>query len=230
MDNIIAFPFARTLEGRGIAANLAGKEYDAGLIARVVDSSADLPEGVDPTKNAEYEAWAIDRSSQGKYVPAYCDPKNESKGDKYKEFGNLDVAEVAKRVRAEIKAKIKSGDFPAGLKVSVRVKRYSGGASVDADIKAGLGQINPAYVEAYNRSIAQGQNDYNACQIARNQEGYWLDDAGKIIEEIKAMGEAYRRDNSDSMSDYFDCNFYYFCSVDWEYDMELKKAAGLGGY
>lgn len=198
MNNIIAFPFNRTAEGRAFE-----KKVD------------------------EYKDWAGERVNEGKYVPAYCDPENEFKGEKYKEEGYVDVAEIAKRIRKQINAKKKAGEYPKDLKVSVRISRYSMGQSIGATITAGLPDgINPEYIKIYNEEIARGETDWEAGRYA-SRVNYWAPEVAKIIEEIEDMGNTYRRDNSDAMSDYFDCNFYYNVNVDWQYRDKLAKAAGI---
>lgn len=75
------------------------------------------------TKNAE--------AQKPSYLPAYCDPSNERRGAKHDATRSLDVAEIAKRMRADIKA-LALGD---GFKVAVTIKRYSGGQSIDIRVR-----------------------------------------------------------------------------------------------
>ncbi len=58
-------------------------------------------------------------------------------GSKY--VHGRDLADVAKLVRADIAAAVKAGVLPAGLKVSVRIRRYSMGQSLDVFVTAAPG-------------------------------------------------------------------------------------------
>ncbi len=130
----------------------------------------------------------------------------------------LDVKEIAVRLRAEYKDAIKAGTLPK-MKIGVRIERYSGGRSIRVTLKdvQGIGVINPEYWQAVKK------------------DGHGARPAGeRYTEEFKAakarveeMREAYNFDDSDSMTDYFHVNYYGNTDVDWEYEQELLKSAGL---
>jgi hypothetical protein len=50
-------------------------------------------------------------------------------GKKYE--AGLDVTEIAKRMRADIKQAIADGEIPEGVKARVRTPRFAGGQSID---------------------------------------------------------------------------------------------------
>ncbi len=90
----------------------------------------------------------------------------------------LDITEIAKRVRADIKAAIKTGTLPA-MKASVTVSRYAGGQSLNVKIKD-----CPAMVgKLLNTKIAS-------------------------IKHGRLDVDEYNFDKSDTQSDYFHVNFY----------------------
>ena len=151
-----------------------------------------------------------------KYMPAYCDPNNEFKGEKFER--DLNVSDIAKRIRKEILAKKKAGEFPKGLKTSVRIQRYSGGQSLNITVKDfGFAPTNPEYVEFRE----QAGSDWHLTGIHGQAPERYNEKATKILGELKEMRTAYNRDNSDIMVDYFDVNFYGSVEVDWEYAREL---------
>lgn len=100
-------------------------------------------------------------------------------GAKYEMTSDLDIKEIAKLVRDEIKAK-----FP-GVKTSVRIERYSMGQALNVDILSGLEPLHQT--EPPKRPSVYGA-------LLR----------GKIHELI----DEYNYDDSDMMSDYHDVRFY----------------------
>lgn len=144
-------------------------------------------------------------------------------GSKYKETKHLDVAQIAKLVRGEIKAAVKAGTFPKGLKASVRIERYSGGQSINVRIEnfgEGVVALNPARV----KWEMDNPHAYPGGAPERMTVG-----AKRILAEIESMLQAYNFDDSDIMTDYFHVRFYGHASVDWEYEAEARKAIEASG-
>ena len=72
---------------------------------------------------------------------------NREQGAKYEETQDLDIAGVAKLVRADIKAAKKDGNLPAAMKVSVKISRYSMGQSLTVEVvEAPFQVLNPARI------------------------------------------------------------------------------------
>jgi len=115
---------------------------------------------------------------------------NNTNGSKYTETRDLDVAAVAKLVRADIKAlKI------AGLVCSVRIERYSGGRSINVAVTACPVQIQTdAYVASNPHAYFEGDR-YTA-------------EAKALLETLEGVLQAYNYDRSDIQSDYFCVRFY----------------------
>lgn len=132
-----------------------------------------------------------------------------------------DIKDIAKLVRADIKAAAKKGQIPKGIKTSVRISRFSGGQSLDVYIKhlGGERVINPAWVKHMDGGghVCDAPPRYTA--IATH--------ARKVIEALVA---AYNFDDSESMVDYFHVNFYGNVTFDYEFDkadVELIRREGL---
>lgn len=127
-------------------------------------------------------------------------------GTKYDK--NIGVADIAKLVRADIKAGIKAGTLPAGLKCSVKISRYSMGQSLTVSVKAvsGIDIVNPAFIAA---KVAAP----DAWPIDINQTS---DEARALLEDLRAIVSAYNYDGSDSMTDYYNVNFSGSVDIHWK--------------
>lgn len=121
---------------------------------------------------------------------------------------NLDVAEIAKRLRKEIKQAVKAGDLPA-IKASVRIKRYSGGQSINIYVTEAPFMINNPERVAFD--ITNNRRPMNELEMPRYSEA-----ARECLNKLNAMLNAYNYDGSDSQSDYFNVNFYGFAKIDYE--------------
>ena len=110
-------------------------------------------------------------------------------GSKY--TGYRDAALIAKDIRADIKAAKAAGEIPADVKVSVRCEKYSGGQSVRVTLSGwAAGDI-------------------------WDEERRVMPRAEQVRRKIDAMREAYNRDASDPMVDYYDVTYYG--STDWDW-------------
>lgn len=124
-------------------------------------------------------------------------------GSKYEQTKSMSKAEIAKLIRADLKSA-----FP-GIKFSVRTSHFSGGGSIDIEIKslpAGMRVRNPD-----NRHPVTGQHQ-------------WMTDEAIALEKgIKAVADAYNFDHSDLMADYFHVRFY--CEVKFSRELTEQPAA-----
>lgn len=130
---------------------------------------------------------------------------NRVYGSKYD--SKLSTKEIAAKIRQDIKAAIKAGQLPQGLKVSVRYDHFSGGTSIDCRVTAwpvGFGWINPEWVMLTKDDPCR----YHA--VAR-----YTEQAKAVIDHLKSIHDAYNHDGSDSMIDHFDVKYYGGVDVDW---------------
>jgi len=157
-------------------------------------------------------------------------------GDKYD--GNLDVADIAKLIRADIKEARKAGELPDDWKYSVRISRFSGGCSIDVAAKS----PRPTLLMNPGMMIAP-PDAHRDVEVPRPKHYVPLDDSAPLPEYItmrlrpgemyeirwgdaatdeaaavrktleKIMG-AYNHDGSESMVDYFDVKFYGHANVE----------------
>ena len=122
-------------------------------------------------------------------------------GSKYEATKGLDIAEVAKLVRADIKAAVASGELPEGSVASVRIQRFAGGKSITAVLAIpGVVRLSPEETEA-GRSNRVPKPWLT--RVAYNAEA-----------AVERIVEAYNYDRSDSQSDSFNVRFYAHVSVE----------------
>ncbi len=125
---------------------------------------------------------------------------NNAEGSKYESTKDLGITEIAKLIRADIKAAITSGDLPADSAASVRIQRFSGGQSVSVVLTV-PGIVRVAEEEA-DAGRANRVSKPWLTRVAYNAEA--------TIENILS---AYNFDRSDTQSDYFHVRFYTHVSV-----------------
>jgi len=112
-------------------------------------------------------------------------------GSKYEQ--GLDISEIAKKVRQDIKAAVKAGDLPK-IKASVRIKRYSGGQSLSIEVKE------------YAYELRREASDMEKAMY--RVESVYSDQRKAVDAALEAIAKAYNFDGSDMASDYFHVNFY----------------------
>lgn len=139
----------------------------------------------------------------------------ETKGSKYDR--SLNIVEIAKLVRGEIKAAIKSGAMPA-CKVSVRSDKNSLRVEV-TEVPAGFVICSPERV--------RHERDYP--YEPSYSRGRFTPEAQAVREMLQSFMDAYNRDNSDIMTDYFDVNFYGHAEFNWELEA-ADKARTLASF
>ena len=135
-----------------------------------------------------------------RFVPAYCDPANEVRGDQYEASKNLDIKEIAKLMRKAIKAEC------PGVKASVRIDRYSGGQSIDIRVQEAPFSLEPLI--PYDEWVEQGNEGM------RPWKERYAPEVAEMMAKVKAIHKRWNRDNSDSMSDYFDVRYYGSVTID----------------
>lgn len=148
------------------------------------------------------KAEALKAEKLADRMPAYCDPANEFRGAKFEAVRSLDVKEIAKRMRADVKAL----KLPAGFKVRIWIERFAGGQSIDLrvdEVPEGF-KFWSVKMAAWRKQF--GDNfDHRAPLRGDEQHSA---EYNELRGKLDAIYMAYKRDNSDSQSDYFNVNFY----------------------
>lgn len=126
------------------------------------------------------------------------------RGSRYESTRDLDLAEIAKLVRADLRDLVKRG-----FKCAVRISRFSGGQSLKVEVK----------------STPQGFRVLNQERLAWEREhphqhcthlAIFSDEAIEVQRKIESLVASYNRDNSDTQTDYFDVRFYSSVSFAFE--------------
>lgn len=117
-------------------------------------------------------------------------------GNRYEETKTMDIRDIAKLIRADIKAAIKAGTVPAEYKYSVRIRRFAGGSAIDVSID-GAPDMRAEYYTGYDE------------WFDKHPGTEWRErPAAKLVETIESIVRAYNRQDIDTMTDYFDVRFY----------------------
>lgn len=134
------------------------------------------------------------------------------KGIKYQ--SGRTTKECAALIRGEVKALLKSGAISKGTKVSVRFDQFSGGSSIDVRVT----------------QVPQGflifSWDYLAWEAAHPHEDYFYkgdrysEEATALLTRLRGVVEQYQRKDIDSLSDYFNVNFWDHV----EFDHHIEQA------
>lgn len=119
-------------------------------------------------------------------------------GDKYE--AGLSVVGIAKRYRSDLKAAIKAGTLPAGIKCSVVTRNHR---SINVEVLE-----LPTWFRL--TSGEWGRDGY----AQKSRESI------ELVQLLRTMLDAYNYDGSDIMRDYFDVNFYSSVTI----DPELRRA------
>lgn len=163
-----------------------------------------------------------EKKNNPKPGPAYCNPENESRGSKYEANAGKSLPELAKLMREDIKAAKKRGQLPKALKVSVRSEYFSGGGAIRMSITA-LPEDQRLYTERY----AIETDNFTRSPDCFSDVKRYTDEVTSWIDVLKEIHQAYNRNNSDSMSDYFDVNYYGDVGVHWKLDSARRDVESV---
>ena len=143
-------------------------------------------------------------------------------GAKYQR--ELDVAEIAKRVRVDIKDAVKVGALPKG-KYSVTIARYSMGQSIDVCWR---------WDDSVKELLLNGRRLYYEALMPHHSSHHYPAEAQERFSTngractgaLERILSAYNYDHSDSQSDYSDVNCHEHIHVDSRWEDERRKIEG----
>ena len=139
-------------------------------------------------KQLEAELASGDTSEARNRPGQFFDDRPGAKGEKY--IGRRPNKEVAVDIRRDLKSAQESGQLPAGLKFGV--KMGSGGNSITVTVK---GISNPRVRDDLGRDVTSPE-------------------AKAVYDKVDRITNAYNRNNSDMMTDYFDTDYYGFVTIE----------------
>ena len=127
-------------------------------------------------------------------------------GKKYNK--RLDVIEIAKLIKKDVKRY-----FPQ-IKVSVQTRRYTGGRSID--IKITQLPFNP-----YKEEFIKNYDNWNSYSLEKygnrgDVQYRYTQEYLNLKQGVRNIMDSYNYDNSDTMTDYFDVNFYGDVTLDYD--------------
>ena len=139
--------------------------------------------------------------------------------------GSMSTTEIAKTIRMYCKEKYPTWKF------SVTTEYFSGGSSIDISVMAAPEQIfdldacRKAYAEQLEnekmgyyggrglgmdieRMLADDKMHWQIHRVGEHDKKYFTEYGFSVIQDVYAFMQSYNYDDSDSMIDYFSCNFY----------------------
>jgi antirestriction protein len=159
-----------------------------------------------------------------------------SYGDKYNHGGWESAADIAKKMRADIKAAIASGELPGkAANYSVRSRSYSGGQAIDIEARDLPGMWQQC------EGIIPGSEDGH---FARSCGNVWckaggqyrdhpsaqyhdiLSAEGRRIEKVlQKIHDSYNHFGSEVMVDYFDQRYWGHAEIEskWAYEARQRE-------
>jgi hypothetical protein len=137
-------------------------------------------------------------------------------GAKYDKM--LSTPEIAKRVRADVKAAKADKDDPLpAVTVSVRSRSFSGGTSIDVNVTA-----FPAGWKVFNDEYLKLESE-DPYSTDLDRMSHYSDETAALLARLDAMLNAYNRDLSDSQTDYFNVKFYDHVGIDSQLERLAKS-------
>ena len=183
----------------------AGSTGHAGAPADGLPSSPDrvfaAPTGSMTGVDPKARAALLDETA-----PTVSDPDGRypvTIGPKYDRDRWRSAAEVARLLRADLKAAQESAALPPSAVFSVRSESFAGGQSVRVEIR-----------NLPDREILDDHPDYPN-RLNR--------DARELERTVRRMANAYNRDASDSQSDVFDVHYYAQVSIETEASRQSRQ-------
>ena len=141
-------------------------------------------------------------------------------GAKYEATKNLDIAEIAKLVRKDIKAAVKSGDLPKA-KYSVKISRYSMGRSITVAV-TGL-EMETANMERHLAEARDRSLRHRGVPVGK----LMTEEAYELEAKVEALVNAYNFDRSNPMEDYYNSAFAGFVNLECNHEAARKRAEDL---
>ena len=132
--------------------------------------------------------------------------------------GYVTAADIAKLMRADIKAAIKAGTLPGTARnYSVKIDNFSGGRSID---------ITAIDLDGmWTTCPGQAKTGCNHWDCSRGRTARVLTAKGlKVEKAIKDIHSSYNYDASEVQVDYFNVNFYGSAKVEDEWHADFRRS------
>lgn len=140
-------------------------------------------------------------------------------GSKYGATKDMRRSELAKLMRADIKAAKAAGELPADLTVSVKTREYSGGGSIDMYITGPARLYNPLYLLWH--ADTRNTNIFVPGHLLPRL----TPEGDAALETLKKIHFSYNYDGSEIQVDYFNVRYYGHPQMSWELEREAITEA-----
>lgn len=170
-------------------------------------------------------------AEQSAATPIHNYTPNSSEGVNYAKHRHTDIKEIAQKIREKCKEK-----YP-DCKFSVTIERYSGGQSMNISLMAAPFEVCTGIknMNRYNSNETETIKPFNGytqlnhyCIQEKDGEDIVCNgailtpQAGKMLTNVVQYTQSFNYDDSDSMTDYFDVNFYLHLSIG-KFDKPFKQ-------
>lgn len=129
-----------------------------------------------------------------------------------KEIHWKSYSDIAKQIRKDLKTV-----FEKTFKFSVKTQTYAGGGSINVVILAGNIEF---YTKEY-QELKKISTETGTCEarenLMREYSDRYTEEGKKVMDEVERIYNQYNHNNSDSMTDYFDVNYYGQVEI-WAWD------------
>ena len=123
---------------------------------------------------------------------------------------------IAKQIRKDLKTV-----FEKNFKFSVKTETYSWGWSINIEIlEWNIQFYTDKYIEL--KRILSKSWSYEDRENLRREYPIYTKEGEMIIEEVERIHKQYNHNNSDSMLDYYDVNYYWQVEI-WRRNKEYIK-------
>ena len=128
----------------------------------------------------------------------------------------MTTTEIAKQIRADIKAAKKTGELPKSLKVSVRSEYFSMGSSINVNVKSAPFRCTDTVHVLWN-AVAPSKCYPYGCDRDTPE-------AAALLETLSRMVNRYNVKDCDPMIDHFNVTFWDHVEIDYELQSAEREA------
>ncbi|WP_432773872.1 hypothetical protein [Vibrio parahaemolyticus] len=193
---------AVSIKNSRVLLTKAGGEELAKLLGTISAAKAD-----------DVDEATKDKTEEEKQLLA-LDSSEFNSGSIYDAENIGDVKTIASRVRSFLTQMKKAGRLPKDVVISVKKDSYNSLALRLVGLPENVMLWNPEYLQFE----IDNPNSTNSRGIS-----FYTEEVNKLIEFVNAYVDQYNYNNSDSMTDYFDVNFYGGrLEVDFDFKRERK--------
>lgn len=128
-----------------------------------------------------------------------------------------------KKIAAEIRKQARVAAKEQGCGVSVTKSEYAGGRKIYVDINSSQrNHLCPIFRKWQNENPHSSRLDFPNPRGCKERMVHLTNWAIKLIEKLEEIVDQFNWDNSDSMTDYFDVNYYTYVDFCLKLDQDVQ--------